>query len=112
MLQDYPEREYPEPEDPNDKKKDKKAPPKKKKKGPAFPTPPWAEELTEVEKKVTLMRKLANDKENLKLDQDFIEKVNVELTRFKREIEFRKQAEEEARLEAEAKLAKKNKKKK
>jgi hypothetical protein len=38
--------------------------------------------------------------------------VNVELTRFKREIDFRKQAEEEARLEAEAKLAKKNKKKK
>ena len=41
-----------EPEDPNDKKKDKKAPPKKKKKGPPFPTPPWAEEITEVEKKV------------------------------------------------------------
>jgi hypothetical protein len=32
MLLDYPEREYPEPEDPNDKKKKEKAPPKKKKK--------------------------------------------------------------------------------
>lgn len=76
MLQDYPEREYPEPEDPNDKKKDKKAPPKKKKKGPAFPTPPWAEEITEVEKKVQLMRKLAGDRVNLKLDDSFITNVN------------------------------------
>jgi len=55
MLQAYPEREYPEPEDPN-AKKDKKAPPKKKKgKGPAFPTPEWAEELDEVIKKVKEM---------------------------------------------------------
>ena len=72
MLADYPEREYPEPEDPADKKKDKKAPPKKKKKGPAFPTPPWAEELSEVEKKVKSMRKLADDKDNLRLENDFI----------------------------------------
>lgn len=43
-LLDYPEREYPEPEDPN-AKKDKKAPPKKKKKEPPFPVPEWAEEL-------------------------------------------------------------------
>jgi len=41
MLQDYPERVYPEPEDP--KKKDKKAPPpKKKKKKDNFPMPEWA----------------------------------------------------------------------
>lgn len=79
MLQDYPEREYPEPEDPNDKKKDKKAPPKKKKKGPPFPTPPWAEEITEVEKKVQLMRKLAGDRVNLKLDDEFITRVNEQL---------------------------------
>ena len=32
MLLDYPEREYPEPEEIDPKKKDKKAPPKKKKK--------------------------------------------------------------------------------
>lgn len=79
MLADYPEREYPEPEDPADKKKDKKAPPKKKKKGPAFPTPPWAEELSEVEKKVKSMRKLADDKDNLRLENDFIQKVNEQL---------------------------------
>jgi hypothetical protein len=54
MLQDYPEREYPEPEDPN-AKKDKKAVVKKKKKGPAFPTPEWAEELSAVRDKVKQM---------------------------------------------------------
>ena len=47
ILQDYPERVYPEPEDP--KKKDKKAPPpKKKKKKDNFPTPEWALELDAV----------------------------------------------------------------
>lgn len=74
MLLEYPEREYPEAEDPNDKKsKDKKAPPKKKKKKePPFPTPAWAEQLSDVVAKVNDMKKLAEDKENLKLDQEFI----------------------------------------
>lgn len=58
------------------------------------------------------MRKLANDKDNLKLDQGFIDQVNEQLGRFKKEIDFRKQQEEEARIEAELRLAKKNKKKK
>jgi len=48
MLQEYPERVYPEPEDPN-KKKDKNAkPPKKKKKKDNFPMPEWAKELDAV----------------------------------------------------------------
>ena len=73
MLLDYPEREYPEPEDPNDKKKDKKAPPKKKKKKePAFPTPEWAEDLEAVVKKKKEMEELKADRENLKLDDSFI----------------------------------------
>jgi len=72
MLTDYPEREYPEPEE-ADKKKDKKAPPKKKKKGPPFPTPPWAEEISEVEKKVAMMRKLVADKDNLRLEKVFLD---------------------------------------
>jgi hypothetical protein len=58
MLHDYPQRDYPEPEDPNDKKKDKKAP-KKKKKEPPFPLPEWAEELDEVIKKYKEMEQLA-----------------------------------------------------
>ena len=48
MLQDYPPRVYPEPEETDPKKKDKKAkaPPKKKKrKEPPFPYPAWAEDL-------------------------------------------------------------------
>jgi hypothetical protein len=47
MLLAYPEREYPEPEEIDPKKKDKGKPPKKKKKSKdVFPTPGWAEELT------------------------------------------------------------------
>jgi hypothetical protein len=50
MLAGYPERDYPEPEDPNSKDKNKKgAPPKKKKKKePPFPLPEWAEDLNDV----------------------------------------------------------------
>ena len=58
MLLDYPERIWPEPEDPN-AKKDKKAPPKKKKKEPPLALPPWAEELDDVVKKFKEMEQLA-----------------------------------------------------
>ena len=72
MLHDYPERVYPEEDDPNDKKaKDKKkAPPpkKRKKKEPPFPTPEWALELQAVIDKVKNMEQLVADKVNLKLD--------------------------------------------
>ena len=113
MLLDYPEREYPEPEDPNDKKKDKKKdPPKKKrKKEPAFPTPEWALELDAVTNKVKQMEQLAADKLNLRLDEEFCKKVQEQLARFKKEIAFRKVQLEEARIEAELKALKKKKKK-
>ena len=77
ILLDYPEREYPEPEEMDPKKKDKKAPPpkKKKKKEPPFPTPEWAEDLQKVIEKVREMQDLASDKVNLKLDEEFIHKV-------------------------------------
>lgn len=83
MLLDYPERVYPEPEvvDPKAKKKvdkDKKVK-KKKKKEPAFPTPEWALELDAVINKVKSMEQLAGDRENLKLNDDFIKKVNEQL---------------------------------
>ena len=113
MLLDYPEREYPEPEEIDPKKKDKKAPPKKKKKkADNFPTPEWAEQLDAVIKKVNEMQTLVQDRENLKLDDEFIGRVTEQLQRFKKEIKFRKDAEEEARVEAELKAAKKAKKKK
>tara|TARA_B110000285_G_C15083474_1_gene594842 strand:+ start:1362 stop:1703 length:342 start_codon:yes stop_codon:yes gene_type:complete len=113
MLLDYPEREYPEVEEIDPKKKDKKAPVKKKKKSKdVFPTPDWAEELVAVISKVDEMRKLAQDKTNLKLTDDFILKVDEQLTRFKKEIGYRKQCEEEERLDAELKALKKKAKKK
>lgn len=111
MLQAYPERIYPEVEvDP--KKKDKKAPPKKrKKKEPPFPYPEWALEIDQTQEKIREMERLKDDKKNLMLDEDFIIKVNEQLERFKKEINFRKQMEEEARLEAELKAKNKKKKK-
>lgn len=57
LLQEYPEREYPEP-DPVDPKTGKPIPPKKgekpkkKKKEPPFPTPEWAIDLDAVMAKV------------------------------------------------------------
>lgn len=115
MLVDYPQREYPEPEplDKNGKpikkssKKDDKKP-KKKKKEPPFPTPPWATELQSVVNQVKLIDQLSKQSQELHLTKDFLATVDEQLKRFKKEIAFRKQQEEEARLEAEAKaLAKK-----
>lgn len=116
MLLDYPEREYPEMEIFDPKKKGKQAPPKKeevkkkkKKKEPPFPTPDWAIELDAVVAQVRNMESLLADAENLHLTTEFIQKVNGQLSRFKKEIAFRRQQEEEARLEAEAKAAAKKK---
>lgn len=100
MLLDYPEREYPEIEifDPKKKgakqappKKDEKAKPKKKKKEPPFPTPEWALELDAVIAQVRNMESLLADAENLQMTPEFIQKVNLQLARFKREIAFRRQ---------------------
>jgi uncharacterized membrane protein YgaE (UPF0421/DUF939 family) len=46
------------------------------------------------------------------LDDSFVAKVNEQLARFKKEIAYRKQQEEEARIEAELKALKKKAKKK
>lgn len=117
MLLDYPEREYPEMEIFDPKKKGAKAPPKKeevkkpkkKKKEPPFPTPEWALELDAVVAQVRNMESLLADAENLHLTPEFMQKVNLQLARFRKEIAFRRQQEEEARLEAEAKAAAKKK---
>ena len=65
-----------------------------------------------MQNKVKEMQELANDRENLHLDDEFLSKVKEEMDRFKREIKFRKDAEEEARIEAELKALKKKAKKK
>lgn len=83
MLQDYPVREYPDPEDLDPKNKKAKAPPKKKKKAPPFPLPEWAEELKAVQDKVKEMQDLAQRKDELSLDNDFLEAVKVQMVRFK-----------------------------
>ena len=109
MLIDYPIREYPEPEDLDPK--NKKKPVKKKKKKDNFPTPEWAEELSAVQDKVKEMQELANDKVNLKLNEEFLVNFKEQMDRFKKEIGYRKMIEEEARIEAELKALKKKKKK-
>ena len=57
------------------------------------------------------MEHLRDDKSNLHLNEEFITRVNEQLQRFKKEINFRKHLEEEARIEAELKLKNKKKKK-
>jgi len=114
-FQAYPERVYPEPEiiDPKKKKKkEEKKVVKKKKREPPFLIPDWAGDLTEVIKEVDAMNKLIKTAEEIKLDKEFLGKVQAQLGRFKKEIAYRKQLEAEAKAAAEAKaLAKKKKKK-
>ena len=116
MLIDYPEREYPEPEvvDPKKKKmkKEEEKKKKKKKKEPPFPIPEWATELDALISQIKNMENLIGDADNLHLDEEFIGRVQPQLQRFKKEIWFRKQQEEEARIEAELKAKKKAQKKK
>lgn len=61
--------------------------------------------------KIKEMEHLRDDKSNLHLNDEFITRVNEQLSRFKKEINFRRLMEEEARLEAELKLKNKKKKK-
>ena len=114
----YPVRTYPEPEiiDPKKKKvkkEEKKVVKKKKKKEPPFLIPDWAGDLAEVIKEVDTMNGLIKKPEEAILDKEFLNKVNTQLARFKKEVAYRKQLEAEAKSAAEAKaLAKKQKKKK
>ena len=118
LLLDYPIREYPEPEPldakgkPIKQKDDKKKPKKKKRKEPAFPTPPWATELEDVQKTVKKISDLVQRAEELNLEPAFLAQVDEQIKRFRQEIGYRKMKEEEERLDAEARaLAKKKKKK-
>ena len=93
-------------------KDDKKKPKKKKRKEPAFPTPPWATELEDVQKTVKKISDLVQRAEELNLEPAFLAQVDEQIKRFRQEIGYRKMKEEEERLDAEARaLAKKKKKK-
>ena len=118
-FEDYPVREYPEPEiiDPKKKKmmkkEEKKVVKKRKKREPPFLIPDWAGDLADVIKEVDTMNTLIKKPEEILLDQSFLDRVKSQLARFKKEIAYRKQLEAEAKAAAEAKaLAKKQKKKK
>lgn len=96
MFLDYPVREYPVEEvvDPKKKKavkkeEEKKKKKKRKKKEPPFPIPDWATELDSVTNKVTRMNELLQQAGDIYLDEDFIEKTNEQLARFKKEVKFR-----------------------
>jgi len=116
LLEQYPPREYPEEPEPDPKNKNKPPPPppkkKRKKKEPPFPMPEWAKELQTVIDEVNNLRTLLGDKDNLELSNDFEERCGGMFERFKKEIAFRKDQEEQERLAAEAKKNKKNAKKK
>ena len=111
LLEQYPLREYPEPPEPEPKGKGKAPPPpppkKKKKKEPPFPTPEWAKELGVVESEVKSLVSLLQDKEALELSEDFAKRSKDQFDRFKKEIAFRKDQEEQERLALEAKKNKK-----
>lgn len=116
LLEAYPPREYPEVAEPDPKNKNKSAPPppkkKRKKKEPPFPMPEWAKELPTVIEEVNNLKTLLGNKEELVLDEAFEQRCGVMFDRFKKEIAFRKDVEEQERLALEAKKNKKAQKKK
>lgn len=117
LLETYPDRVYPEVEEPDPKNRNKAKkqdpPPKKgkgkrKRKQPPFPTPEWCLELDTLKEEVKNLQSLVEDAKNLELDEDFEERTVVAFERFiKKEIPFR---EEELRIEAEKEALKKAKK--
>ena len=118
LLLDYPIREYPEPEPldakgkPIKQKDDKKKAKKRKKKEPPFPMPEWAANIDDLIKTIKKIQELAARAEELNLDAEFLGQHAEQMKRFKQEISYRKMRDEEDRLENEAKLLAKKKKKK
>mmetsp|Transcript_23460 Transcript_23460/g.26025 ORF Transcript_23460/g.26025 Transcript_23460/m.26025 type:complete len:287 (+) Transcript_23460:203-1063(+) len=113
LFEVYPTRDYPEVEEVDPKNKNKKTaePPKKKKKkkkATPFGTPDWALTLDAVKEETKTLEVLVQDHENLELKQEFLDRTEIVLERFKKkEIPFR---EEEERVEAEKEALKKAKK--
>lgn len=114
MFLDYPDREWPEEEvvDPKKKADKNKAKPKKKKKVVQPTYPEWGEDLDNVRQTVDKMRKLIADKVNLKLDESFVQDVDVQIKKMTKEINYRQQLLDIEREEAELKALKKKQNKK
>jgi Ankyrin repeats (3 copies) len=121
LFLDYPLRDYPEPVllDSRGRKIPPKASPAKeeakkvtkKKKEPKFLIPDWATELSALITQVENLDKLTKKAQHLELTQDFLDQAKENLIRMKKEINFRKQQEEELRQIAEKKAADKKKNK-
>mmetsp|Transcript_7108 Transcript_7108/g.6961 ORF Transcript_7108/g.6961 Transcript_7108/m.6961 type:complete len:418 (-) Transcript_7108:23-1276(-) len=114
---DYPMREYPEPvvQDPRKrapikKVEEKKEPPKKKKKEPKFNIPEWAAQLPALIAQVNALDALVKQAQNLELGDDFLNQAKENMIRMRKEIRFRQQEEEEARIAAEKRKAEAKKK--
>lgn len=120
LFLDYPLREYPEPVllDSRGRKIPPKTPPKeeakkpvKKKKEPKFLIPDWATELSALVNQVNSLDNLMKKAQHLELSNDFLDQAKENMIRMKKEIKFRQQMEEEARLLAEKKAAERKKNK-
>ncbi len=126
LFEDYPMRDYPEPimYDPKTKKpidpvtkkpidpKKLPQPPKKKKKEPKFPFPEWSSngDIKCLTDKIARLNELLKEREYLEIDEEFIKKTQEHIGRMNKEVRFRKQQEEEAKIAAEKKAADKKKK--
>jgi hypothetical protein len=122
LFLDYPIREYPEPVllDSRGRKIPPKTPPApkeeakkpvKKKKEPKFIIPDWATELSALINQVNSLENLMKKAIHLELSSDFLDQAKENMGRMKKEIKFRQQLEEEARLLAEKKAAERKKNK-
>ena len=122
LFLDYPIREYPEPVlvDSRGRKIPPKTPPApkeeakktvKKKKEPKFIIPDWATELPALVNQVNSLDNLVKKAVHLELSNDFLDQAKENMIRMKKEIKFRQQLEEEARLLAEKKAAERKKNK-
>lgn len=115
LFLDYPMREYPEPEPVDPKKRNqpqqKALPPKKKKKEPKLVIPDWASEIKGLIAQVESLEKLIKKANDIELNTDFLDQAKENLTRMRKEIKFRQDEEEEARIAAEKRAAAKKAKK-
>jgi hypothetical protein len=89
-----------------------KPPPVKKKKGkktPKFVIPDWGVDTAELGKAIKKLEDLLLQVGDIEVDGEVLAKSTEQMTRMKQEFKYRKQLDEDARLEAEKKAKKKKK---
>jgi hypothetical protein len=104
---DYPMREYPEPVvvDPRNRGRPPPPPPppKKKRREPKFLIPEWATEIPSLVETIKSLETLLERHEELQLSDELMTQAKENIIRMKKEVKFRQQMAEEARIEAEKK---------